>query len=55
MDFAIKRYKNAQELSKYDETELSYPKFDEIIDENPALVDNDWMVQYVITEFDLNS
>lgn len=55
MDFAIERYKNAQELSKYDETELSYPKFDEIIDENPALVDNDWMVQYVITEFDLNS
>jgi len=51
LDTAISRYKNWQRQSKYDETERIYSKFDEIIDKYPALVDNDWMVQYVITEF----
>jgi hypothetical protein len=52
--YALERYFNYQKMSRFDETEISYPQFDDIIDES-ALVDNDWMVQYVITEFDLNS
>lgn len=50
----LEHYKHWQRDSKYDETELNYPKFDDIID-SEVLVDGDWMVQYVVTEFDLNS
>lgn len=51
----LEHYKHWQRDSKYDETELNYPNFDEIIDsEGDVLVDGDWMVQYVVTEFDLN-
>ena len=48
---AIEHYKNFQRQSRYDETDRSYPGFDGIINENPALVDGEWMTQYVITEF----
>jgi hypothetical protein len=48
---AIEHYKNWQKQSKFDETDRSYPKFDGIINERPTLVDNDWMVQYIITDF----
>lgn len=49
---AIQHYKLwIQHHSKYDEMEFNYQKFDDIIDEYPTLVDNDWMVQYVVTEF----
>jgi hypothetical protein len=51
LDTAISHYKNWQKQSRYDEVELVYNKFDEIIGGNPALVDNDWMTQYVVTEF----
>ena len=51
LDTAISHYKAWQRSTKYDETEKNYSKFDEIIDKYPALVDGDWMVQYVITEF----
>lgn len=48
---AIEHYKNWQKQSKFDETDRSYPKFDGIINERPALVDNEWMTQYIITDF----
>jgi hypothetical protein len=51
LNTAIEHYKNFQRQSRYDETDRSYPEFDGIINENPALVDGEWMTQYVITEF----
>lgn len=47
-------YIKNQRVNKYDETELSYIGIDEIItseDPSGVLVDSDYMVQYVVTEF----
>tara|TARA_R110000868_G_scaffold387188_1_gene655709 strand:- start:50 stop:679 length:630 start_codon:yes stop_codon:yes gene_type:complete len=51
IEFTVERYQSFQKQSKYDETEYSYPLIDEILEGEIALVDNEWMVEYVKTEF----
>ena len=51
IEFTVTRYRSFQKQSKYDETEYSYPLIDEILEGEIALVDNEWMVEYVKTEF----
>jgi hypothetical protein len=51
LDFAIERYKNHQKLSKYDETEFNYIHIDTILENKEALIDPEWMVEYVVTKF----
>jgi hypothetical protein len=51
IEFTVTRYQSFQKQSKYDETEYSYPLIDEILEGEIALVDNEWMVEYVKTEF----
>jgi len=51
LDFAIERYKNHQKLSKYDETEFNYIQIDTILENKEALIDPEWMVEYVVTKF----
>ena len=52
LDFAIERYKNSQKLSKYDETEENYLQIDNILEDQDALIDHEWMVEYVVTKFE---
>lgn len=52
LDFAIERYKNSQKLSKYDETEENYLQIDTILEDQDALIDHEWMVEYVVTKFE---
>ena len=51
IEFTVKRYQSFQKQNKYDETEYSYHLIDEILEGEIALVDNEWMVEYVKTEF----
>ena len=49
--FTVKQYRSFQKQSKYDETDYFYSNIDEILEGEIALVDNEWMVEYVKTEF----
>lgn len=49
--FTVKQYRSFQKESKYDETDHFYSNIDEILEGEIALVDNEWMVEYVKTEF----
>jgi hypothetical protein len=49
---AIEMYEYNQHQHRYDETDESYLGIDSILNEEKALVDPDWMVQYVVTYFD---
>jgi len=49
---AIEMYEYNQSQHRYDETDESYLGVDSILNEEKALVDPDWMVQYVVTYFD---
>jgi hypothetical protein len=49
---AIEMYEYNQSQHRYDETDESYLGIDSILNEEEALVDPDWMVQYVVTYFD---
>jgi hypothetical protein len=51
IEFTVKQYQSFQKKSKYDETDYSYSNIDEILEGETALVDNEWMVSYVKTEF----
>lgn len=51
IEFTVKQYQSFQKKSKYDETDYSYSNIDEILEGEIALVDNEWMVEYVKTEF----
>jgi len=51
IEFTVERYQSFQKQSKFDETEFSYPLIDEILEGEIALVDSEWMAQYVKTEF----
>ena len=51
IEFTVERYQSFQKGSKYSETDRSYPHIDEILEGETALVDNEWMVSYVKTEF----
>ena len=51
IEFTVKRYQSYQKQSKYDETDYFYSNIDEILEGEIALVDNEWMVEYVKTEF----
>ena len=52
LDFAIERYRNNQKLNKYDETEENYLKIDTILENENALIDHEWMVEFVVTKFE---
>lgn len=52
LDYAIERYKESQRHGKYDETETNYIEIDTILDNELALVDHEWMVEYVVTKFE---
>jgi hypothetical protein len=51
IEFTVKRYQSFQKQSKYDESDYFYSNIDEILEGEIALVDNEWMVEYVKTEF----
>jgi len=51
IEFTVKQYQSFQKKSKYDETDYFYSNIDEILEGEIALVDNEWMVEYVKTEF----
>jgi hypothetical protein len=51
IEFTVERYQSFQKQSKYDETDYSYSNIDEILEGEIALVDNEWMIEYVKTEF----
>jgi len=51
IEFAVKNYQSFQKQSKYDESDYFYSNIDEILEGEIALVDNEWMVEYVKTEF----
>lgn len=51
IEFTVERYQSFQKGSKYSEAVHSYPHIDEILEGETALVDNEWMIQYVKTEF----
>jgi hypothetical protein len=51
IEFTVERYQSFQKGNKYSETDHSYPHIDEILEGETALVDNEWMVSYVKTEF----
>jgi hypothetical protein len=51
IEFTVKHYQSFQKQSKYDESDYFYSNIDEILEGEIALVDNEWMVEYVKTEF----
>jgi len=51
IEFTVKQYQSFQKKSKYDETDYFYSNIDEILEGEIALVDNEWMVEYVKTKF----
>lgn len=51
IEFTVKRYQSFQKQREYDETDYFYSNIDEILEGEIALADNEWMVQYVKTEF----
>jgi len=51
IEFTVKNYQSFQKQSKYDESDYFYSNIDEILEGEIALVDNEWMVEYVKTEF----
>lgn len=52
LNSAVERYKEMQRHGKYDETEENYLQIDTILDGELALVDPEWMVEYVVTKFE---
>jgi hypothetical protein len=52
LNSAVERYKEMQKHGKYDETEENYLQIDTILDGELALIDSEWMVEYVVTKFE---
>lgn len=45
------KYKEYQNKARFDETEFIYPLIDDILEKEKSLMDDDWMIGYISTEF----
>jgi hypothetical protein len=45
------KYKEYQNKGRFDETEFIYPLIDDILEKEKSLMDDDWMIGYISTEF----
>lgn len=45
------KYKEYQNKGRFDETEFIYPLIDDILEKEKSLMDEDWMIGYISTEF----
>ena len=44
-------YREYQDKARFDETEFIYPLIDDILEKEKSLMDDDWMIGYISTEF----
>lgn len=47
----IEEYKYYQRQGRFDETEFIYPLIDDILEKEKSLMDDEWMIGYISTEF----
>lgn len=47
----VLKYKEYQNKGRFDETEFIYPLIDDILEKEKSLMDDDWMIGYISTEF----
>ena len=45
------KYREYQNKARFDETEFIYPLIDDILEKEKSLMDDDWMIGYISTEF----
>jgi hypothetical protein len=45
------KYREYQNKARFDETEFIYPLIDDILENEKSLMDDDWMIGYISTEF----
>jgi hypothetical protein len=45
------KYREYQNNARFDETEFIYPLIDDILEKEKSLMDDDWMIGYISTEF----
>jgi hypothetical protein len=45
------KYRDYQNKARFDETEFVYPLIDDILEKEKSLMDEDWMIGYISTEF----